>query len=318
MLEIDYSEQSERCVMGFLDKIKNGLSKTRDGLLTKLGSLCFKKADDEFFEELEEILIMSDIGAVTSAQIIDSLKVTAANQKINDAEEIKRLLALEISNTLENSSQSNSQAHSYPMVILMIGVNGVGKTTTIAKLANMFMRNDKKVMLAAGDTFRAAAIEQLDIWAQKLGVPIIKHQANADPGAVVFDAVHAAKNRNIDVLICDTAGRLHNKKNLMNELHKISNIISREFNTANVEVLLALDATTGQNALQQAKLFSEITNITGIVLTKLDSTAKGGIVIPIQNELKLPIRYVGFGEQLDDLQVFDAKAFAKALLDDEL
>lgn len=297
--------------MGLFEKFLSGINKTRENFLGRLDDLFsrFKKVDEELFDELEEILITSDIGVATSQKIVESVKKKSIKQK--EPEQIKQIFIDEIRTILEeNNSDFILQ---FPCVILVIGVNGTGKTTSIGKLANMFKNQNKKVMLAAADTFRAAAIDQLEVWAKKINVPMIKHKENADPGAVIFDAVHSAKAHKTDILICDTAGRLHNKINLMNELKKIFKIINEEYPQAHLEVFISIDATTGQNGLQQVKLFNEATNITGIILTKLDSTAKGGIVIPIADELKIPVRYVGIGEKIDDIEEFDAKVFAQAL-----
>lgn len=300
----------------FFEKIKSGLSKTRDNILNGVEQVLknFKSVDEELFEELEEALIMADIGVNTSGEIINRVKEISKKEKIIDSSEIKQVIIRVISEMLE--SETDEFELKSPAVILVIGVNGVGKTTTIGKLTYNFKRENKNVLLAAADTFRAAAIDQLQIWGDRTKTDVIKHQENSDPAAVVFDAVKAAKARKSDILICDTAGRLHNKKNLMEELKKISRIIEREYNDATVETLLILDATTGQNALQQAKLFKEAANITGIIMTKLDGTAKGGIVIAIKNELKIPVRYIGVGEGIEDLQKFNSKEFAKALFDD--
>ncbi len=307
----------EKKKKGFFSKIKSGLNKTRQNIMNSVEHVLksFVKIDEELFEELEEALIMSDIGVETSVLIIEKVKDIVKSEKISDVLEIKNIIARVITEMLEeNDTEFELKS---PSVILVIGVNGVGKTTTIGKLTHNFIEQNKKVLLAAADTFRAAAIDQLQIWGDRSGVDVIKHQENSDPGAVVFDAVQAAKARSTDVLICDTAGRLHNKKNLMEELRKISKIINREYSNAHIEVFLVLDATTGQNALQQAKLFKEVTDITGIILTKLDGTAKGGIIIAIKNELKIPVRFIGVGEGIDDLQKFKASEFAKALFDIE-
>ncbi len=302
---------------GFFAKIKAGLNKTRQNIMSGVEQVLksFTKIDEELFEELEEALIMSDIGVETSVYIIEQVRNIVKTEKISDVTEIKNVIIKVITEMLEKDDTELDLKS--PSVILVIGVNGVGKTTTIGKLTHNFKEQNKKVILAAADTFRAAAIDQLQIWGERSKVDVIKHQENSDPGAVVFDAVQAAKARNADILICDTAGRLHNKKNLMEELRKISKIINREYSEANVEVFLVLDATTGQNALQQAKLFKEVADITGIVLTKLDGTAKGGIIIAIKNELKIPVRYIGVGEGIDDLQKFNASEFSKALFDSE-
>ncbi|MFR4986840.1 MAG: signal recognition particle-docking protein FtsY [Lachnospirales bacterium] len=292
-----------------------GLSKTRDSILNGVEQVLssFTKIDEELFEELEESLIMSDIGVETSTYIIGKVREIVKAERIKDVAEIKDVIVRVISNILEEDA--GDFILKSPSVILIIGVNGVGKTTTIGKLASNYKKQGKKVILAAGDTFRAAAIDQLQVWGERSGIDVIKHQEGSDPAAVVFDAIQAGKARGADLLICDTAGRLHNKKNLMEELKKISRIVNRENPDAQIETLLVLDATTGQNALQQAKLFSEVSDITGIVLTKLDGTAKGGVVIAIKNELKIPVRFIGVGEGIDDLRPFDAKEFSKALFE---
>lgn len=300
--------------MGFFDKLKEGLKKTKDSLGEKVDGVfkAFKKVDDELFDELEEALIEADVGVQTSVDIIDRLREAAKKEKILESEELSLKLR-EIIAELMNENAHTEQETSGLKVILVIGVNGVGKTTSIGKLANKFKSEGKKVMLAAADTFRAAAIDQLMVWAERCGVDIIKHDEGSDPGSVVFDAVSAAKARNADVLIVDTAGRLHNKKNLMEELKKILKIVDREAPNAFKQTLLVLDATTGQNALSQAKLFGEIAEIDGIILTKLDGTAKGGVVIAICNEQRLPVKYIGVGEGIDDMQDFNADDFVKAL-----
>ena len=300
---------------GFFAKIKMGLSKTRASILNGVEQVLssFTKIDEELFEELEESLIMSDIGVETSIYIMNKVREIVKEERIKEVSEIKNVIIRVISNILEEDTQEFSLKS--PTVILVIGVNGVGKTTTIGKLANNYKKEGKKVILAAGDTFRAAAIEQLQVWGERSDIDVIKHQEGSDPAAVVFDAIQAGKARGADLLICDTAGRLHNKKNLMEELKKIARIVNRENPDAQIETLLVLDATTGQNALQQAKLFSEVSDITGIVLTKLDGTAKGGVVIAIKNELKIPVRFIGVGEGIEDLRPFDAKEFSKALFE---
>lgn len=309
-------EEEEPAKMGFFSKIKSGLKKTRDNIMSGVENVLksFTTIDEELYEELEEALIMADIGVETSVEIIDRLRQRVKEEKVHEVSEVKNLIVSIISDMLKEDK--SELVLSSPSVILVIGVNGVGKTTTIGKLANNYKKQGKSVILAAADTFRAAAIDQLEIWGERNGVPVIKHQENSDPGAVVFDAVQSAKARKADILICDTAGRLHNKKNLMDELAKIFKIISREYPEAQQEVFLVLDATTGQNALQQAKLFKEAAGITGLVLTKLDGTAKGGIIIAIKNELKIPVRYVGVGEGIDDLQPFDEDEFARALFEE--
>lgn len=299
--------------MGFFSKIKEGLKKTRNAVVGQIDSMLksFTKIDDELFEELEELLVMGDVGVHTAEKICDELKSRVKKEGIKDPEEINRLLEETVSEMLKGGEELDISAT--PSIILVIGVNGVGKTTTIGKLANSLSKQGKKVILAAADTFRAAAIEQLDIWAQRSGCEIIKQNEGSDPAAVVFDAISAAKARNADVIICDTAGRLHNKKHLMDELAKINRVIDRELPDAAKEKLLVLDATTGQNAVNQAEQFRQATGITGIVLTKLDGTAKGGVVLAIKDGLGIPVKYIGVGEQIDDLQPFNSDDFAKAL-----
>ena len=303
--------------MGFFDKLKNGLTKTRESIAKQVNNVfsVFIKVDDELFENLEEALIMADIGVETSTYIIEKLRDNVKHKHITDGnlvkEELKSIIS-EILSTLDTTVDTSTT----PSVILVIGVNGVGKTTSIGKIASHYKSMGKKVLLAAADTFRAAAIDQLDIWAQRSGCDIIKHQENSDPAAVVFDACTAAKARGADILICDTAGRLHNKKNLMAELAKIIRVIERELPDSARETLLVLDATTGQNAVSQAKLFSEAADITGIILTKLDGTAKGGIVISIAKEQNVPVKFVGVGEGIDDLQEFNSDDFAKAIFEE--
>ena len=303
--------------MGFFDKLKNGLTKTRESIAKQVNNVfsVFVKVDDELFENLEEALIMADIGVETSSYIIEKLRDNVKHKHITDGnlvkEELKSIIS-EILSTLDTTVNTSTT----PSVILVIGVNGVGKTTSIGKIASHYKSMGKKVLLAAADTFRAAAIYQLDIWAQRSGCDIIKHQENSDPAAVVFDACTAAKARGADILICDTAGRLHNKKNLMAELAKINRVIERELPDSARETLLVLDATTGQNAVSQAKLFSEAADITGIILTKLDGTAKGGIVISIAKEQNVPVKFVGVGEGIDDLQEFNSDDFAKAIFEE--
>jgi fused signal recognition particle receptor len=301
---------------GFFQKIKNGLDKTRRSIMGNVENVlsAFTKIDEGLFEELEEALIMADMGVSTSSKIIGLVRERVKRERLSDVSAIKGVLADEIAIILTGGASSAFEPV-FPAVFLIIGVNGVGKTTSIGKLAYLYKSEGKKVLIAAGDTFRAAAIEQLGVWAERCGVDMIKHAQNQDPAAVVYDAVGAAKARGTDILLCDTAGRLHNKKNLMEELKKIHRIIGREYAEARLEVLLVLDAATGQNALQQAKLFKEAADITGIILTKLDSTAKGGIVVAITDELGVPVRFVGVGEGIDDLREFDAKMFARALFE---
>ncbi len=300
--------------MGFFDKLKAGLAKTRNGIMEKIDQvlLAFGVVDEDLFEELLDILILSDVGVNTAQNIIDRLREKVKAEKITKPEEVKGALKQVILDILQ-AGKNGIDLNDRPTVITVIGVNGVGKTTSIGKIAHLYKKNGAKVLLAAGDTFRAAATEQLDIWAQRAEVAIVKQGEGADPAAVVYDACNAAKSRKCDVLICDTAGRLHTKKNLMDELHKISKVVDRELPDYKRETLLVLDATTGQNALNQAKIFNESAQITGIVLTKLDGTAKGGIVIAISDELHIPVKLVGVGEQMDDLQPFDPVAFTDAL-----
>ncbi len=299
--------------MGFFNKIKEGLKKTRDAVIGQIDSMLksFTKIDDELFEELEELLVMGDVGVPTAEKICEELKKKVKKEGIKNPNEIHRLLEETVADMLRGGEELDLSTT--PSIILVIGVNGVGKTTTIGKLANHLTKQGKKVILAAGDTFRAAAIEQLEIWADRSHCEIIKQNEGSDPAAVIFDAISAAKARHADVIICDTAGRLHNKKHLMDELAKINRIIDRELPDAAKEKLLVLDATTGQNAVNQAEQFSLATGITGIVLTKLDGTAKGGVVLAIKEGLGIPVKYIGVGEQIDDLQPFDAEDFAKAL-----
>ncbi|WPX09867.1 signal recognition particle-docking protein FtsY [Anaerocellum danielii] len=300
--------------MGFFDRLKEGLSKTKKNFTEKVESLLksFKQVDDELFEELEEVLVLSDVGVKTSQKIIENLKERVKKEKISEAQAIKELLKEEMLNII---NLENKLSEKYPLIILMVGVNGVGKTTSIGKIANLLKTNGKKVLIAAADTFRAAAAEQLEIWAKRVGCDIIKHVEGADPAAVVFDGIQAMRARKADVLIVDTAGRLHTKKNLIEELKKIDRVINQQMPEATKETLLVIDATTGQNALVQAKEFHQAVNISGIVLTKLDGTAKGGIVISICDELKIPVKFVGVGEKIDDLQYFNAKEFVDALFE---
>ena len=298
------------------DKLKTGLTKTRDNLTDKINEALNLAVtiDDDMYEELEEALIMSDIGMDTTVEIIDRLKAKIRKEKINDVEMVKPALKEVIAEMMLEGDSEEEEDDKEKKVMLIIGVNGVGKTTSIGKIAARNKNNGKKVLLAAADTFRAAAIDQLDIWSQRANVDIVKHQEGSDPAAVVFDAVQAAKARDVDLLICDTAGRLHNKKNLMDELAKINRIIYRELGDRKKETLLVLDGTTGQNAVIQAKQFMEACPIDGIILTKLDGTAKGGVVISIKNTLNIPVKYIGVGEGVEDLQKFNAKEFAEALL----
>ena len=302
---------------GFFAKLKDGLSKTRQNFVSGIDSLFngFSEIDDDFYEELEEILIMGDIGINTTTTIIDKLREKVKEEKIKEARECKELLI----STIKEQMTVHEDAYAFTekkSVVLLIGVNGVGKTTSVGKLAGKFKAEGKKVMLAAADTFRAGAIDQLKEWAGRAGVDIIAGQEGSDPAAIVYDAVTAAKARGVDILLCDTAGRLHNKKNLMEELRKIHRIIEKEYGDACLETMIVVDGTTGQNALAQAKQFSEVADVTGVILTKLDGTAKGGIAIAIQSELDIPVKYIGIGEQIDDLHRFDAEEFVNALFEE--
>ncbi len=299
--------------MGFFDKLKNGLNKTKTSFDEKINQVFsgFRKVDEELLEELEEILIMSDVGTETSLKIIDNLRKKIKLNNLKDEQEVKEALKEEMQTILEQTDSSLA-LNTTPSVILVVGVNGVGKTTSIGKIANRLKQEGKKVVVAAADTFRAAAVEQLEIWANRAGVGIVKKEEGSDPASVVYDAIKQAKETNADVLICDTAGRLHNKKYLMDELEKIKKVIDKELPEASKEILLVLDATTGQNAIMQVKAFKETVDITGLVLTKLDGTAKGGVVIGIVDENKLPIKFIGVGEQIDDMEIFNAKDFVNA------
>ncbi len=303
--------------MSFFTKLKEGLSKTRKSITSGFNSVFsgFSGIDEDFYEELEEILIMSDIGVHTTEAILEKLKEQVKEQKIKEPMECRQLLI----DSIKEQMQTSDDAYEFEnkkSVILVIGVNGVGKTTSIGKLAYNYKSQGKKVIMAAADTFRAAAGEQLNMWADRAGVDIIGAQTGADPGAVVYDAVAAAKSRNADILLCDTAGRLHNKKNLMDELHKIYRILDKEYPDAHLETFIVVDSTTGQNALIQAKQFSEVAPVTGVILTKLDGTAKGGIAVAIQSELDIPVKFIGVGEKIDDLQKFDSDEFVDALFDE--
>lgn len=304
--------------MGLFDKLKNSLSKTKESINEKFNTVLktFKKIDDDLFDELEEVLITADLGVNTSMEIIERLREAASEKKLRDSYELKGELNRIMTEILTDGDNS-MELYGSPAVIMVIGVNGVGKTTSIGKLANMYKEQGKSVLIAAADTFRAAAIDQLEVWANRAGVDIIRQQEGSDPAAVIFDAVNAARSRNIDVLLCDTAGRLHNKKNLMAELKKIYKILDRELPDSSKEVLLVLDATTGQNAVQQAINFKEAADITGIILTKLDGTAKGGIVLAIKNDYDIPVKFIGVGEQIDDIEPFNAVEFVNAIIDPE-
>ena len=301
--------------MGFLDKLKQGLSKTKNSFNEKLNDVFsnFRKVDEELLEELEEVLIMSDVGVETSTKIIANLRERIKKEKIEEEEQVKNALREEMEHILDavdNALQLNTK----PSVILVVGVNGVGKTTSIGKIANRLRMDGKKVVIAAADTFRAAAVEQLEIWVNRAGCDMVKKEEGTDPASVVFDAIKMTKEKGADVLICDTAGRLHNKKYLMDELIKLKKVIDKELPDANKEILVVLDATTGQNAISQVKAFKETVQITGIVLTKLDGTAKGGVVLGIVEENHIPIKFIGVGEQIEDMEIFNSKDFVKAII----
>ena len=307
-------EKTEEVKVSLFERLKQGLTKAKQGITDKVDQVLksYTKVDEDLLEEIEEILITADVGVETTMYIIDKLTDAIKTKKITDPQDVKGEVKLIIEEILTNDNSTLDVSHS-PSIIIMVGVNGVGKTTTIGKLASRYKKEGKKVLIAAGDTFRAAAIDQLEVWANRSGVDIIKHQEGADPGAVIFDSIKAAKARNIDLLICDTAGRLHNKANLMNELSKVFKIIDREYPEAKKEVLLVVDATTGQNAVSQAKSFKQVCDITGLVLTKLDGTAKGGVILAVKSEVDVPVKLIGVGEKMEDLQDFDAKAFSEAL-----
>lgn len=301
--------------MEWFDKLKKGLSKTKDNISGKIEQVFTfnKEINDELFDELEEVMILSDIGASTTETIIDRLKEKIKEEKLTSSEEAKKALQDIIVEVMGKDTQ-NIKPEKLPAVYLVVGVNGVGKTTSIGKMAYYLKNNGYSVMLAAGDTFRAAAIDQLEVWGDRCQVDVIKHNEGSDPAAVIYDAIQSAKAKNIDVLICDTAGRLHNKKNLMEELKKINKVIEREYSDAYKQTLLTMDATTGQNALSQAKEFIEASDVNGLILTKLDGTAKGGVVVAIANELNVPVKMIGIGEGIDDLQEFNPEAFVKAII----
>jgi fused signal recognition particle receptor len=301
--------------MGFFDKLKNGLSKTKTSFDEKMNDIFsnFRKVDEDLLEELEEALIMSDVGANTSATIINNLRERVKKENIKDEQGVREALRKEIQEIFD-ATDNTLKLETKPAVILVVGVNGVGKTTSIGKIANRLKKDGKKVVVAAADTFRAAAVEQLEIWANRVGCDIVKREEGVDPASVVYDAIKITKEKNADVLICDTAGRLHNKKYLMDELIKIKKVIDKELPDSSEEVLMVLDATTGQNAISQVQAFKETVDITGIVLTKLDGTAKGGAVIGIVNENKVPVKFIGVGEQVDDMEIFNSEDFVKALI----
>ena len=301
--------------MGFFDKLKNGLNKTKTSFDEKINNVFknFRKVDEDFLDELEEVLIMSDIGMDTSIKIISNLRERIKKEKIQDEEDVKQALREEMQKILD-VTDIGLHLNTKPSVILVVGVNGVGKTTSIGKMANRLAKDGKKVVVAAADTFRAAAVEQLEIWAKRAGADIVKRDEGVDPASVVYDAIKKTKENGADVLIVDTAGRLHNKKYLMDELNKIQKVINKEMPDADKEVLLVIDGTTGQNAISQVKAFKQETDITGIVLTKLDGTAKGGVVIGIVEENKIPVKFIGVGEQIDDMEIFNSEDFVKAII----
>lgn len=301
--------------MGFFNKLKKGMDKTKNSFDEKINNVfkSFQKVDEDFLEELEEILIMSDIGIQTAIKIIQNLRNRLKKEKIQEKEEVKQALREEMQKILEVTDISLHLA-TKPAVILVVGVNGVGKTTSIGKIANRLAKDGKKVVVAAADTFRAAAVEQLEIWAKRAGADIVKREEGVDPASVVYDAIKITKEKQADILIVDTAGRLHNKKYLMDELNKIQKVINKEMEEADKEVLLVIDGTTGQNAISQVKAFKEEADITGLVLTKLDGTAKGGVVIGIVEENKIPVKFIGVGEQIDDMEIFNASDFVKAII----
>ena len=301
--------------MGFFEKLKTGLNKTKESFNTKINDVFsnFRKVDEEFLEELEEILIMSDMGVDTSVKIVNNLRKRIKRDNIKDEEEVKQALREEIK-AIFDEVDSSLKLETKPSVILVVGVNGVGKTTSIGKIANRLKQDGKKVVIAAADTFRAAAVEQLEVWANRAGCELVKKEEGHDPASVVYEAIKRTRESNADILIVDTAGRLHNKKYLMDELHKIKKVINKEMGEQSQEVLLVLDATTGQNAINQVKAFKQETDVTGLVLTKLDGSSKGGVVVGIVEENKIPVKFIGVGEQIDDMEIFDSEDFAKAII----
>ncbi len=301
--------------MGFFDKLKTGLNKTKESFNTKINNVFsnFRKVDEDFLEELEEVLIMSDMGVDTSVKIVNNLRKRIKKDNIKDEEEVKRALREEIKSIFDEV-ENKLNLDTKPSVILVVGVNGVGKTTSIGKIANRLKQDGKKVVIAAADTFRAAAVEQLEVWANRAGCELVKKEEGHDPASVVYEAIRRTKETSADVLIVDTAGRLHNKKYLMDELHKIKKVINKEMGDLSQEVLLVLDATTGQNAINQVKAFKQETDVTGLVLTKLDGSSKGGVVVGIVEENKIPVKFIGVGEQIDDMEIFNSEDFAKAII----
>ena len=301
--------------MSFFDKLRKGLNKTKESFDDKINNVFsnFRKVDEDFLEELEEVLIMSDIGMETSLKIVDCLRRRIKKENIKDEEEVKQVLREEIRAILDEVDNT-LKIETKPSVILVVGVNGVGKTTSIGKIANRLVKDNKKVVVAAADTFRAAAVEQLEVWAKRSGSEIVKKQEGADPASVVYDAIRKTRELDADVLIVDTAGRLHNKKYLMDELHKIKSVINKEMGDCTQEILLVIDGTTGQNAINQVKAFRQETDVTGLVLTKIDGTAKGGVVVGIVEENKIPVKFIGIGEQIDDMEIFNSEDFVKAII----
>ena len=301
--------------MGFFDKLKTGLNKTKESFNTKINDVFsnFRKVDEDFLEELEEVLIMSDMGVDTSVKIVNNLRKRIKKDNIKDEEEVKQALREEIK-AIFDEVENKLNLETKPSVILVVGVNGVGKTTSIGKIANRLKQDGKKVVIAAADTFRAAAVEQLEVWANRAGCELVKKEEGHDPASVVYEAIRRTKETSADVLIVDTAGRLHNKKYLMDELHKIKKVINKEMGELSQEVLLVLDATTGQNAINQVKAFKQETDVTGLVLTKLDGSSKGGVVVGIVEENKIPVKFIGVGEQIDDMEIFNSEDFAKAII----
>lgn len=301
--------------MGFFDKLKNGLTKTKESFDSKINNVFsnFRKVDEEFLEELEEVLIMSDMGVDTSVKIVNNLRKKIKKENLKEEEDVKQALREEIQ-AIFNETDNTLKLETIPSVILVVGVNGVGKTTSIGKIANKLKAQGKKVVIAAADTFRAAAVEQLEVWANRASAEIVKREEGHDPASVVYDAIKRTKETNADVLIIDTAGRLHNKKYLMDELHKIKKVVNREMGDLSQEVLLVIDSTTGQNAINQVKAFKQETDVTGLILTKLDGSAKGGVVVGIVEESKIPVKFIGVGEQIDDMEIFNSEDFAKAII----
>ena len=312
---VEKQKRKKEQTMGFFDKLKTGLTKTKESFDSKINNVfsTFRKVDEDFLEELEEILIMSDMGVDTSVKIVENLRKRIKKENLKEEEDVKQALREEIQAIFDQVDNS-LKLETKPSVILVVGVNGVGKTTSIGKIANKLRKQDKKVVIAAADTFRAAAVEQLEVWAKRAGAEIVKREEGHDPASVVYDAIKRTKQLEADVLIVDTAGRLHNKKYLMDELHKIKKVLNKEMGELSQEVLLVIDSTTGQNAINQVKAFKQETDVTGLILTKLDGSAKGGVVVGIVEENKIPVKFIGVGEQIDDMEIFNSEDFAKAIL----